>query len=82
VSLGRRAIQARPRDASIALPMSALVYRADDVHQNRKAHFVRIVLVRYLRSEGRLSQISIGDRGSALGWEQTFVLGGGVANEL
>jgi hypothetical protein len=31
--------------------------------------FVRIVLVRYLRSEGRLSQISIEDRGSALGWE-------------
>jgi hypothetical protein len=30
---------------------------------------VRIVLVRYLRSEGRLSQISIGDCGSALGWQ-------------
>jgi hypothetical protein len=29
----------------------------------------RIVLVRYLRSEGRLSQISVEDCGSALGWE-------------
>lgn len=29
----------------------------------------RIVLVRYLRSEGLLSQISIEDRGPALGWE-------------
>jgi hypothetical protein len=32
-----------------------------------KVCFVRIVLVRDLRSEGRLSQISIEDRGSALG---------------
>jgi hypothetical protein len=36
------------------------------------SHFVRIVLVRYQRSEGRLSQIGIEDRGSALGWELTL----------
>ena len=47
-----------------ARAVSALAFAA-----RAKGRFVRIVLVRYLRSEGRLSQISIGDRGSALGWE-------------
>ena len=50
-----------------ARAVSALAFAA-----RAKGRFVRIVLVRYLRSEGRLSQISIGDRGSALGWERSL----------
>jgi hypothetical protein len=44
--------------------------KADIRTSGMDGNLVRIVLVRYLRREGRLSQISIEDRGSALGWEQ------------